>query len=160
MSALVQLAIGHIYADFTGKAAAARKTTPDKIDAVAQGRVWTGEQARARGLVDRTGSFADALATAGQLAKLDKDTRLTYVEREPSRLTRMMGLLGVQVDVAGLFDAALAPLARQAAGPSAALASAVLPLLLRGLPGGTAVRWGPALGASLALLIDRVLSSQ
>ena len=127
MSALVQLAIGHIYADFTGKAAAARKTTPDKIDAVAQGRVWTGEQARARGLVDRTGSFADALATAGQLAKLDKDTRLTYVEREPSRLTRMMGLLGVQVEVAGLFDAALAPLARQAAGPSAALASAVLP---------------------------------
>ena len=127
LSALVQLAIGHIYADFTGKAAAARKTTPDKIDAVAQGRVWTGEQARARGLVDRTGSFADALTTAGQLAKLDKDTRLIYVEREPSRLIRVMGLLGVQAGVAGLFDAALAPLARQAAGPSAALASAVLP---------------------------------
>ena len=127
LSALVQLAIGHIYADFTGKAAAARKTTPDKIDAVAQGRVWTGEQARARGLVDRTGSFGDALATASQLAKLDKDARVTYVEREPSRLTRVMGLLGVQADMAGLMDAVLSPLARQAAGPSAALANAVLP---------------------------------
>jgi protease-4 len=130
LSALVQLAIGHIYTDFTGKAAAARKTTPDKIDAVAQGRVWTGEQARARGLVDRTGNFGDALDTAAQLAKLDKDRRVAYIEREPSRLTRVMGLLGLQADVADLFDVALAPLgsmARQAAGPSAALADAVLP---------------------------------
>jgi protease-4 len=128
--ALVQLAIGHIYADFTGKAAAARKTSVDKIDAVAQGRVWTGEQALARGLVDRTGSFGDALATATQLAKLDKDRRVAYIEREPSPLNRVMGLLGVQADLAGLVGAAfapLAPLARQAAGPSAALANAVLP---------------------------------
>src|SRR5450830_1285278 len=42
---LVQSSINHIYAEFTGKAAAARKTTPEKIDAVAQGRVWTGAQA-------------------------------------------------------------------------------------------------------------------
>jgi len=130
LSALVQLAIGHIYTDFTAKAAAARKSTPDKIDAVAQGRVWTGEQARARGLVDRTGSFGDALAAATQLAKLDKDSRVAYIEREPNRLTRVMELLGVQADLAGLFGAPLAllsPLARQAAGPSAALADAVLP---------------------------------
>ena len=35
---------------FTTRAAAARKTTPEKIDAVAQGRVWTGTQAMERGL--------------------------------------------------------------------------------------------------------------
>ena len=43
---LVQTSIDHIYREFTTKVAAARKTTPEKIDAVAQGRVWTGAQAQ------------------------------------------------------------------------------------------------------------------
>ncbi|HEU4373892.1 MAG TPA: signal peptide peptidase SppA, partial [Telluria sp.] len=59
---VVQSSINHIYSEFTTKAAAARKTTPEKIDAVAQGRVWTGVQAKERGLVDRLGSYRDALA--------------------------------------------------------------------------------------------------
>src|SRR6185369_4680992 len=54
---LVQSGVGRIYTDFTTKAAQARKTTPEKIDAVAQGRVWTGAQALERGLVDRLGGF-------------------------------------------------------------------------------------------------------
>ncbi|WP_317205667.1 signal peptide peptidase SppA, partial [Janthinobacterium sp.] len=49
---VIQGSINHIYAEFTGRAAKARKTTPEKIDAVAQGRVWTGAQAKERGLVD------------------------------------------------------------------------------------------------------------
>ena len=49
---LVQKSVDHTYLDFTTKVAAARKTTPEKIDAVAQGRVWTGAQAKERGLVD------------------------------------------------------------------------------------------------------------
>ena len=48
--------------DFIARVAQARKTTPDKIDAVAQGRVWSGAQALERGLVDRVGSYGDALA--------------------------------------------------------------------------------------------------
>ena len=47
---------------FTARAAQARKTTPDKIDAVAQGRVWSGAQALERGLVDRLGRYGDALS--------------------------------------------------------------------------------------------------
>jgi protease-4 len=61
---VIQGSINHIYAEFTTKAAAARKTTPEKIDEVAQGRVWTGAQAKDRGLVDRLGSYGDALKSA------------------------------------------------------------------------------------------------
>ena len=42
----------NVYDDFVEKAAESRKTTPEKLDAVAQGRVWTGQQAREKGLVD------------------------------------------------------------------------------------------------------------
>ena len=58
---LVQTRINRIYADFTAKVAAARKSTPQKIDEVAQGRVWTGAQALERKLVDAHGSVVDAL---------------------------------------------------------------------------------------------------
>ena len=93
-TATVQAAIDRIYADFTTKAAAARKTTPQKIDEVAQGRVWTGEQARERGLVDRTGSYADALAAARKRAKLADDAPLRYVEPDASRFERLIGFFG------------------------------------------------------------------
>ncbi len=88
---LVQSAIGRVYTDFTTKAATARKTTPDKIDAVAQGRVWTGAQALERGLIDRNGSWADALKAASTRAKLPDDARVRWMEREPGRLEQVMG---------------------------------------------------------------------
>jgi protease-4 len=45
----VQELMQNIYDDFVEKAAESRQTTPEKMDAVAQGRVWTGQQARERG---------------------------------------------------------------------------------------------------------------
>jgi protease-4 len=98
MQAAVQSGIEHIYAEFTGHAAQARKTTPEKIDAVAQGRIWTGSQARERGLIDRLGSFDDAVREAAKLAKLElKDgekPRLSFVERDLSRAERLLASLG------------------------------------------------------------------
>jgi len=85
MAELVKLSIDRIYTDFTTKAAAARKTTPDKIDEIAQGRVWTGAQAKDRGLIDRTGSFADAVKAATTRAKLEEDARLSYIEADRSK---------------------------------------------------------------------------
>ena len=87
---LVQSSIDHIYADFTAKVAQARKTTPEKIDAVAQGRVWTGAQALERGLVDRLGSYGDALDSAATRAKLDREYRVVYLERDPGRVARLV----------------------------------------------------------------------
>ncbi|MDB5936632.1 MAG: sppA [Massilia sp.] len=92
---LEQSSINHIYSEFTTKAAAARKTTPEKIDAVGQGRVWTGAQAKENGLVDRLGSYRDALASAAARAKLPQGYRVAYIERDSSPIERFLGLLGV-----------------------------------------------------------------
>lgn len=95
--ALVQSSINHIYAEFTGKAAAARKTTADKIDQVAQGRVWTGAQAKERNLVDTVGTYQDALKSAATRAHLGNDYRVSYIEPEPSKFDRLFDLFGTQV---------------------------------------------------------------
>ena len=91
---LVQSSVGHIYSEFTTRAAAARKTTPEKIDAVGQGRVWTGEQAKERGLVDRMGSYEDALKAAAARARLPAGYRVAYVERESTRFERVLNMFG------------------------------------------------------------------
>lgn len=91
---VIQAGITHIYSDFTSKVAVARKTTPEKIDEVAQGRVWTGLQAKERGLVDKIGSFNDAIQSAAKRAKLNGDYRITYIEREPSGIDRVLSTFG------------------------------------------------------------------
>ncbi|HEY1089572.1 MAG TPA: signal peptide peptidase SppA [Burkholderiaceae bacterium] len=95
-AAMVQSGIQHIYDDFTSKAAAARKMDVAAIDAIAQGRVWTGAQALERGLVDELGSFDQAVSTAAKLGKLEGDAdkiRRQYIEREPGRLDRLLASL-------------------------------------------------------------------
>lgn len=119
---LVQSVIGRIYTDFTAKAAAARQTTPDKIDAVAQGRVWTGAQALERGLIDRNGAWADALKAAAARAKLPEDARLRWMEREPGRLEQLMGFFNAGARAAVLQALGLgAPGLAGVAGPAGLL---------------------------------------
>jgi protease-4 len=100
-AAVVQSSVDHTYADFIARVAAARKRSPAQIDAVAQGRVWTGAQALQRGLVDRLGSYRDALVVAAQRGKLpgadNADFRITYLEREPGRLQQLLELIGSPV---------------------------------------------------------------
>ena len=91
---VIQGSINHIYAEFTTRAAKARKTTPAKIDEVAQGRVWTGAQAKERGLVDTLGSYGDALKSAARRAKLGGDFRVVYIEREISKFDRFVEMIG------------------------------------------------------------------
>jgi len=94
LARVIQGAIDHVYADFTGKAAQARKQTPQQIQAVAQGRVWSGAQAKERGLVDTLGGYREALASAAKRAGLGADYRVAYIEREGSRLDRLVELFG------------------------------------------------------------------
>ncbi|MDO8034283.1 signal peptide peptidase SppA [Janthinobacterium sp. SUN128] len=91
---VIQGSINHVYGDFLNLAAKARKTTPEKIDEVAQGRVWTGLQAKERNLVDRIGSYGDALASAAKRANLGADYRVTYLEQETSNVDRLIGMFG------------------------------------------------------------------
>ncbi len=92
----VQAGVDRIYLDFTSRAAAARKTTQEAIDAVAQGRVWTGQQALERKLIDRLGSLNDAVLSAAKKAKLEGTPSVTYVEKERGRAEKL---------IASLFDA-------------------------------------------------------
>ncbi len=68
-----------IYDAFTRKAAEGRKKTQPEIDAVGQGRVWTGEQALERGLVDQLGGLQVAIQEAKKLAKLDSKEEVGFV---------------------------------------------------------------------------------
>lgn len=98
-AAVVQSSVDHIYADFIQRTAQARKRTPQQIDEVAQGRVWTGAQALERGLVDRLGSYGDALKSAATRAKLaGADTgefSIRYFEQSPGRLQRLLSIAGI-----------------------------------------------------------------
>jgi len=61
------------YQDFVPKVAKGRKKDPQAIDAVGQGRVWTGAQAKDRGLVDEFGGLDRAIDIAKELAKIPTD---------------------------------------------------------------------------------------
>jgi protease-4 len=76
-----QATIEYGYRNFIGKVAAARHKTPEQIDAIAQGRVWSGAQALERGLVDKIGGLKDAIAAAAQAANLGDSYRVSYVEK-------------------------------------------------------------------------------
>ncbi len=78
------------YDEFVGRVAKARKRTPEEIDAIAQGRVWSGSQAKERGLVDRLGGLGDAIAAAASRAKLGDSYQVRYIEREPSAWERFL----------------------------------------------------------------------
>lgn len=67
------------YDNFVEKAAESRHTTPERIDAVAQGRVWTGQQARQHGLVDELGGLNDAIEIAKQRAQIPADEDVDVV---------------------------------------------------------------------------------
>lgn len=68
----LQRSTERIYRTFTGKVAAGRKMSIDSVRAIASGRVWTGTQAKANGLVDELGGLNDAIKLAAKLAKLDE----------------------------------------------------------------------------------------
>jgi protease-4 len=68
--ATLQEWVDSFYEQFVERVAEARKLTREQVDAVARGRVWTGNQALERKLVDRLGGLQDALAFAGERAGL------------------------------------------------------------------------------------------
>src|SRR5499433_3571776 len=73
------------YDQFVEKVAQSRHTSPEKIDQVAQGRVWTGRQAKQNGLVDALGGLDTAVAIAKQRAKLAAETEVELVVYPPRK---------------------------------------------------------------------------
>src|SRR5260370_11806886 len=62
--------LGTTYDDFTSKVAKGRKKEQTYIDSIGQGRVWTGQQGKERGLVDEYGGLDKAIEIAKQIAKI------------------------------------------------------------------------------------------
>jgi protease-4 len=114
--------IDAIYEQFVSKAAEGRGTTRDAIHEVAQGRVWTGRQAKAHGLIDELGGLSRAIALAKERVGIDADDEVELVVYpKPKSLfevlndgfsvariaARLAGLASPQTQVLG---AAVAPL--------------------------------------------------
>ena len=89
----VQSVIEKGYRDFTGKVALARGRSVQQIDEVARGRVWSGAQAKERGLVDVLGGLDAALADAAARAKLGKPDawQARYIEDSATPLSQWFG---------------------------------------------------------------------
>ena len=86
---LMQLTIENGYRNFIGLVAASRHKTPEQIDAIAQGHVWTGSDAKNNGLVDALGDFDDAVAKAASLAKVTQPS-LNWYQDEPGMLDLLL----------------------------------------------------------------------
>jgi protease-4 len=79
--ALISQHLDHIYADFTGKVAEGRRMTPERVHELARGRVWTGADAQANGLVDELGGLDQAAAIARLRAGLPERAPLRVYPR-------------------------------------------------------------------------------
>jgi protease IV len=84
LDTILQAGIENGYRQFLSRVAEARHMTPEKVDTIAQGRVWDGGTARQIGLVDRFGTLSDAIAEAARRAKLDPaKVHAEYLEKKP-----------------------------------------------------------------------------
>jgi len=118
--------LDHIYADFTGKVAAGRRMPGDRVHELARGRVWTGADAVANGLVDELGGLDRAAAIARRRAGLPAVAPVRVYPR-PAPLERLRGQ-----NAADAADAALSTVAAGALLGAIPLAETLL-----------AETWGP-----------------
>ncbi len=84
--------LGTTYDDFTSKVAKGRKREQTYIDSIGQGRVWTGQQGKERGLVDEYGGLDKAIEVAKQLANIpaDKSVQRVILPHPPGFFEQLM----------------------------------------------------------------------
>lgn len=98
---VIKEGIEHVYDTFKQRVASGRGMTLEEVEEVAQGRVWTGEQALENGLLDGLGGMDEALAAAARLAELDDYNLISYPKIEPEfdDLLSAMGPFGAIDDI-------------------------------------------------------------
>ncbi|MFD2514918.1 signal peptide peptidase SppA [Pontibacter locisalis] len=94
---IVQNQIDQIYETFTSKAAEGRNMTQDKLKEYASGRVWSGIEAKQRGLVDEYGGLEKAIAIAAVKAGIEDDYRLQELPARKGFFEELFGGLGSEV---------------------------------------------------------------
>ena len=105
MSNLFQLSINRGYQEFIQLVATNRDMTLEEVDAIAQGRVWSGKKAKELGLVDELGNLTDAVVAAATLAKLEQYDTLLIEKEQSSRNKIMQQLLGQSSTLVSLISA-------------------------------------------------------
>jgi protease-4 len=90
---MVQQVIDEGYRDFLARVAEARKLTTERVDQLGRGRVWSGEDAKAHGLVDQLGGLDAAIESAAKRAKLEKGYRVWYIEKEKTFREQLLEML-------------------------------------------------------------------
>jgi len=112
----IQNMVNDGYETFTSKAAQGRKMSIEKLKAVAGGRVWTGEQAKAHGLVDVLGGLDEAVAIAAKKVNLKEgDFQVKYYPYPKSELDRIIERFSKKQEDARMaaYLGELAPVYRQ-----------------------------------------------
>ncbi len=97
---MIQQGINDGYEDFLARVAEARKLTREQVDAIGRGRIWSGEDAKAHGLVDQLGGLPAAIESAAKRAKLEKGYRVWYVEKEKSFREQVLEMLTASASAA------------------------------------------------------------
>jgi len=90
MQKVFQLDIDNGYQEFITKVAHNRHMSVAEVNAIAQGRVWTGKEAKRLGLVDKFGNLQDAVTAAAKLAKLGPHYAVRYIEPPLSLADRLI----------------------------------------------------------------------
>lgn len=92
--------VGQFYDMFLTRVADGRHMTKAEVDKVAQGRVWTGDQAKQHGLVDELGGLRQALREARRRGNLPEDSPIVELPKVPtSLLGQILGIEGLKADV-------------------------------------------------------------
>jgi protease-4 len=104
MANLFQLSINRGYQEFIQLVASNRNMTIEEVDAIAQGRVWSGKKAKELGLVDELGNLTDAVVAAANLAKLDQYDTLLIEKEQSSRNKIVQQLLGKSASIVSYFS--------------------------------------------------------
>ena len=87
---IIQHQVDTIYVDFKSRVCQGRRLRPEFVDSIAQGRVYSGLQAKKLGLVDRFGNLDDAIALAAKMAKTDKYS-ITILPQYGNSLSKILG---------------------------------------------------------------------
>jgi protease-4 len=137
---VIQSVIDKGYRDFTGRVASARNKPVEQVDEVARGRVWSGAQAKERGLVDELGGLQQAIDFVATRAKLGKagEYHVRYIEKTATPFEQFFaGFVESRIGGAWLRESdvaqrLLAKMAPQAAADLRFLEGAITPT--RGVP--------------------------
>ena len=129
--------LDRVYVDFTSKVAEGRKLPKEKVLEIAKGRVWSGEDAKALGLVDELGGYAVALRLAKEAAKIpaSEKVKVAVFPKEKSPFEALTEMLSGEREDESSFTALetvlgpLRPLLRQIEAEQAGVLSAPVPTI-------------------------------